>query len=147
MRKVGSIITSLSGIMVIVGVFLAWFKFCIYGYCESLSGWDSITASRPFTENGSGYFFMVFIGGIFMAVFALSALIVSLASKGNKAAIAILGIFSMAGALVAIGGCIWFMMSVNDVFSYVSYGFYIAFAAAIIGFIFATLASVFSKGR
>ena len=106
-----------------------------------------MTASRPFTENGSGYFFMVFIGGILMSVFALSTLIVSLASKGSRAAIAILGILSIAGALVAIGGGIWFMISINDAFNYVSYGFYIAFAAAIIGFIFATLTAVFSKGR
>ncbi|MFA5054850.1 MAG: hypothetical protein WC562_01580 [Dehalococcoidia bacterium] len=92
---------------------------------------------------------MMFIGGILMAVFALPAFIVSLASKGGKAAIATLGILSIVAGLVAVGGGVWFMIdaAVNDLFSFVAYGFYIAFAAAIVGFIFAILTAAFSKGK
>ena len=91
-----------------------------------------------------------------MAICALPAFIVSLASKGGRAAIVTLGIFAMLGAFVAIGGCIWYVISAIDVMdlfsiagldSSIYYGFYISAAAAVIGFIFAILTAAFSKGR
>jgi hypothetical protein len=145
MRIAGSIITVICGIVVVVGVFLAWAKACSMGYCFSMSGWDGISASITDAFDA----FMVFIGGIMMAGFALPAFIVSLASKGGRAAIATLSILSIVGAVIALGGCIWFIIdaAVNDMFSYISYGFYIALAAAIVGFIFAILTAAFSKGK
>ena len=145
MRIAGSIITVICGIIVIVGVFLAWAEACYMGYCISMSGWDGISMSITDSFNA----FMVFIGGIMMAVFAIPAFIVSLASKGGRAAIATLGILALVGALVAVGGGAWFMIdaAVNDVFGYIAYGFWIAFVAAIVGFIFAILTAAFSKGK
>jgi hypothetical protein len=146
MRIAGSIITVICGIVVVVGVFLAWAGDCYSGYgCFSVSGWDGISASITDAFDA----FMVFIGGIMMAGFALPAFIVSLASKGGRAAIATLSILSIVGAVIALGGGIWFMIdaAVNDMFSLVDYGFYIAFAAAIVGFIFAILTAAFSKGK
>ena len=145
MRIAGSIITLICGIVVIVGVFLAWAKACYMGYCVTMSGWDGISMSISDSFNA----YLVFIGGILMAVFALPAFIVSLATKGGRAAVATLSIFAIVGALAAIGGGIWFMIdaAVNDMFGYISYGFYIAFAAAIVGFVFAILTAAFSKGK
>jgi len=145
MRIAGSIITLICGIVVIVGVFLAWADACYMGYCISVSGWDGISVSITDAFDA----FLVFIGGIMMAVFALPAFIVSLASKGGRAAVATLGILAIVGGLVAVGGGVWFMIDavINDMFGYISYGFYISFAAAIVGFIFAILTASFSKGR
>lgn len=145
MRIAGSIITAICGIVVVVGVFLAWVQACYMGYCMSFSGWDAIDMSVGDAIN----VLMVFVGGILMAVFAVPAFIVSLASKGGKAAIATLGILSMVAGFVAVGGAVWFMIdaAINEGFSYIAYGFYISLAAAIVGFIFAILTAAFSKGR
>jgi hypothetical protein len=145
MRIAGSIITLICGILVIVGVFLAWAESCFMGFCVSISGWDGISVGVTDAFDA----FMVFIGGIVMAVFALPTLIVSLAAKGGRAAVVTLSIFAILGALIAVGGGAWFMIdaATNDMLSLVSYGFYISFAAAIIGFVFAILTAAFSKGR
>ena len=97
-----------------------------------------------------------------MAVCALPAFIVSLASKGGKAAIVTLGIFSILGAFVAIGGCIWYVISALDIIDVASigmsflgmnaslsiaYGFYISAAAAVLGLVFAILTAAFAKGK
>ncbi len=145
MRIAGSIITLICGIMVIVGVFLAWMDF---GWGMTASGWDLASIGNYLGET-FWETYIVLAGGVLMAVFALPAFIVSLASKGGRAAIVTLGIFAIVGSLVAVGGGVWYIIdaAVNDVFSYVAYGFYIAFAAAIVGFIFAILTAAFSKGR
>ena len=145
MRIAGSIITLICGIVVIVGVFLAWAEACYMGYCLTLSGWDGISISISESFNA----FLVFIGGILMAVFALPAFIVSMATKGGRAAVTTLDILAMVGALAAIGGGIWFIIDAaqDHLLGYISYGFYIAFAAAIVGFIFAFLTVAFSKGK
>lgn len=137
MRIAGSIITLICGIVVIVGVFLTWMD----AYGVTASGWDS-TSSEYF-----GY--VVLAGGVLMAVFALPAFIVSLAAKGGRAAVVTLGIFAIVGSLVAIGGGVWTIIwaAQNHVLSYTAYGFYITFAAAIVGFIFAILTAAFSKGK
>ncbi|MEA1958117.1 MAG: hypothetical protein U9N44_00360 [Chloroflexota bacterium] len=87
-------------------------------------------------------------GSIITAICGI-LLIVSLAAKGGRGAVITLGIFAIVGALAAIGGCIWFTIdaATNDVFSFVSYGYYIAIGAAILGLIFAILTAAFAKGR
>ncbi len=141
MRIAGSIITAICGILLIVSIFLPW----VDAWGWTASGWDGISASVGDSMN----VFLVFIGGIIMALFALPAFIVSLAAKGGRGAVITLGIFAIVGALAAIGGCIWFTIDAvtNDVFSFVSYGYYIAIGAAILGLIFAILTAAFAKGR
>jgi hypothetical protein len=145
MRIAGSIITAICGILVIVGVFLAWID---AGWGITLSGWDLTSIGNYFGET-FWETYVVLAGGVLMTVFALPAFIVSLATKGGRAAVTTLGIFAIVGALVAVGGGVWYIIdaAVNDMFSYVAYGFYIAFAAAIVGFIFAILTAAFSKGK
>ena len=60
-----------------------------------------------------------------------------------------LSIFALIGALAAIGGSAYFLIdaAMDDSFSMVSYGAYIALAGAIVGFIFAILTAAFSKGK
>lgn len=142
MRIAGSIITAICGILVVVAIFLAWMDL---GWFGSMSAWDGISASVGDAMD----VFLVFLGGILMAVFAIPTFIVSLAAKGGKAAVVTLSIFAIVGALIAIGGNIWFLIDAirYDAFSVVSYGFWIALAGSIVGFIFAILTASFSKGR
>ena len=149
MRIAGSIITLICGIVVVVGVFLAWYQYCTsLGWgetCVTVSGWN-------FGDWGDwAGTWVVLGGGVLMAVCALPAFIVSLASKGGRAAIVTLGIFAMIGALVAIGGCIWYVVEVLDAIDWfggsIAYGFYISAAAAVLGFLFAILTAAFSKGK
>jgi hypothetical protein len=154
MRIAGSIITAICGIVVIVGVFLTWIDFS-YGYMScGITGLDLIKGSftcmgQSVSDLGSAIeAWLILGGGIVMTAFAIPAFIVSLAAKGGKAAIITLSIFAIVGALVAIGGGIWTFIDVGgEGLSYLAYGFYIAFAAAIVGFIFAILTAVFSKGK
>jgi hypothetical protein len=144
MRIAGSIITLICGIVVIVGVFLTWLDM---GWGMTLSGWD-LTSFASYLGATSWYTYLALAGGVLMVAFALPAFIVSLAAKGGRAAVITLGIFAIVGALVAIGGCVWAMIDVGaSNLSYVAYGFYITFAAAIVGFIFAILTAAFSKGK
>ena len=152
MRIAGSIITAICGIVVIVAIcFLHWSD-------GGATGWDYIDASMA--ADGFLNVFLVFLGGILMAVFAIPAFIVSLASKGGRAAVLTLGILAIVGALLAIGGSAWFIidyvfdpfwsqmgLSALDAFKDLSYGLWIAIAGAIVGFIFAILTTAFSKGR
>ncbi len=145
MRIAGSIITAICGIVVIVSIFLAWYD--LGAWYGTVSAWEGIKAS--ISVDGALDVFLVFLGGILMTVFAIPAFIVSLATKGGRAAILTLGILAIVGALLAIGGSAWFLIDTisNDGFSYMSYGFWIAAAGSIIGFIFAILTAAFSKGK
>jgi hypothetical protein len=147
MRIAGSIITAICGIVVIVAIFLAWYD--LGAYYGTVSAWDGIKES--ISVNGALDVFLVFLGGILMTVFAIPAFIVSLASKGGRAAIVTLSIFAILGALLAIGGSAWFLIDTVTTegfsFSYLGYGVWIALAGAIIGFIFAILTAAFSKGK
>ena len=161
MRKVGWIITLICGMVVIGGVFLAWANVCAtVGGCRTGSGWDMLklgTTLAPFGLKDMSCPYVVLVGGALMAIGALSAFIVSLSSKGSRGAIVKLSIFAMLGAVVAIGGCTWYIFSalhVRDVLSTaagwttsINYGFYITEAAAIVGLISAIVTVVFSKGR
>jgi hypothetical protein len=144
MRIAGAIITAICGIVVIVSIFLNWYDLSSAGY-GTYTAWWSISESL----GDSLDVFSVFIGGILMAVFAIPAFIVSLASKGGRAAVLTLSIFAIIGALLAIGGSTYFIIdaATNEAFSYVGYAFWIAIAAAVVGFVFAILTAAFSKGR
>ena len=181
MRIAGSIITLICGIVVVVGVFLlAWMNMCEQswlGYqCLASSGWDMTSLKAIFADEGiSSYMlaslgynidmygvYLVLGGGALMAVCALPAFIVSLATKGGKAAVLTLSILAIVGALVAIGGCVWYIISALDVIELTSlggsflgidsdctiyYGFYITAAAAVLGLVFAILTAAFAKGK
>jgi len=150
MRIAGSIITAICGIVIIVSIFLPWYSY--FGFGTS-NAWDGISTSISDAMD----VFLVFMGGIVMTVFAIPAFIVSIAAKGGKAAVVTLSIFSIVGALLAIGGSVWFIIdTVLDsfldqmgigAFDVISYGVWIAIAAAVVGFIFAILTAAFSKGK
>jgi len=146
MRIAGSIITAICGIVVVVSIFLNWIDMGSFGWgAVTLTGWNCIDAS----VGDFMHVLLVLIGGILMAVFGISAFIVSLATKGGKAAVITLGIFAVVGALLAIGGSAWFMIdaAADSAFSVVSYGVWIALAGAVVGFVFAILTAAFSKGK
>jgi hypothetical protein len=144
MRIAGSIIAAICGIVVIVSIFLNWVDLGI-GSWGTATAWNCIDAS----VGDWWYLLLVLVGGILMTVCAIPAFIVSLASKGGKAAIVTLSIFAIVGAVLAVGGSVWFIVdaALDDAFSAVSYGVWIAIAAAIVGFIFAILTASFSKGK
>jgi hypothetical protein len=146
MRIAGSIIAAICGIVVVVSIFLNWIDMGSLGWgSATLTGWNCIDAS----VGDFIHVLLVLIGGILMAIFGISAFIVSLATKGGKAAVITLGIFAVVGALLAIGGSAWFMIdaAADSAFSVVSYGVWIALAGAVVGFIFAILTAAFSKGK
>ena len=157
MRIAGSIITAICGIVVVVSVFLTWLDMSYSGYGYSFScgatGLNllkgSVTCMGYTSDIGTATQpWLILGGGIVMTLFAIPAFIVSLAAKGGKAAIITLSIFAILGALVAIGGGIWTFIDVGgDGLSFLAYGFYIGFAAAVVGFIFAILTAAFSKGK
>ena len=128
MRIAGSIITLICGIGVLVGVFLPWMSVPGWG---SVSGWDVVSLGEI-----EGY--LVLGGGALMALCALPAFIVSVASKGGKAAVITLSIFATLAALVAVGGAIWFIveMLTEGGGSFIGYGLYVSAGAAVLGFIF-----------
>ena len=152
MRIAGSIITAICGILVVVSIFLPWFDMGI-GSWGQLSAWDAIDIS----VGDSIHVLLVMIGGILMAAFAIPAFIVSLASKGGKAAVVTLGIFAVVGALLGIVGSAWFLIEfVADstwaqmgmsAWDFLGYAVWIAIAASIIGFIFSILTAAFAKGK
>jgi hypothetical protein len=152
MRIAGSIIAAICGIVVIVSIFLPWFDMGI-GSMGQMSAWDGIDAS----VGDFRYFLLVMIGGILMAVFGISAFIVSLASKGGRAAVLTLGLFALVGAFLAIGGSVWFLVDYfadptwaqwgMSAWDFLGYGVWIALVGSIIGFIFAILTAAFAKGK
>jgi len=148
-RATGTFITITCGIVVIVSVFLSWIDWGQTTY----TAWNYIDASL----SSNFYLLLVLVGGILMIIFNIPTFIFTLASKGSRKAIITLNVLTMIGALLAVGGSIWFITDVKinslldqmgiDVLSVISYGVWIAIAGAMIGFIFAILTSVLSKAR
>jgi len=154
MAKAGATISLISGIVVIIGVFLPWMK---VGSGWAWSGWDMTTM---------GYFyiwlqlvayvhiFAIYIivgGGLFMAICAIPVWLEAFIPKGGRTYKVMLFLMIF-GALVAIGGCIWALfraINIIDEFSAVGYhaslyyGFYITTAAAVICLI-STILTAFS---
>jgi len=146
MRIAGSIITAICGIVIIAAIFLTWVDASGYfGYGSTASAWDLIDGSA----GDWWYLVIVLVGGILMALFAVPAFIVSLASKGSRAAIVTLSLFAIVGSVLSIFGSAYFIIDAvsDDAFDIVSYGVWIALAGAIVGFIFAILTASFSKGK
>lgn len=145
MKKAGPIVVLFCGVIVLVGIFLPWASASVtvegVTISASLSGWDTISdwgigeAIEPF---------LVFIGGILIFVLALPAVIVSMNPEGSQKVVRILSILASLGAALATGVAIWlFAEAIDDgLVEFVSYGFYISFAAAVLGLVFGIIVSV-----
>lgn len=144
MRTIGTAITLVCGILVIVGVFLPWISesTSILGFTVSFSksGWSIIDASgwdiSDFVLSDNIHALLVLIGGIVMTVCVLPALILSTLPVVRIATV-LLGIVASLAALVAIGGAAWFIVDMmnSDAGSYIGYGIYLSAAAAFVGLI------------
>ena len=132
MRIAGSVLTLICGIVVLVGVFMLWAP--VGFFTVSGSGWDIIdkVGVQPF---------MVLMAGIAVIGFALPSFIVSMVTRGGKAAVVTLSALASIASIVALGGAIWFIIDVltslpNFQLSAIGYGVYISAAAALVGMIF-----------
>ena len=143
MRIAGSVITLICGIVIVVGLFLPWgvaFPFIGEG-----DGWWM----RNINEVGLVPPLLVLAGGIGTIVLALPAFIVSLATRGARAAVLSLGVLASVTASVAIVGAVWFLAVawLEPRFTAISYGSYVCAAAAVLGMIFATVTAAVSGVR
>jgi hypothetical protein len=154
MKIAAVIIALLCGIAVLAGIFLPWGEASgsILGFFNisySVTGFDVINSSHwdlitraALSDNIHAV--MVLIGAAIMIVCALPALFLSMSSGGGKAAVTPFGILISLGAIVAIGGLIWFFIDVSSVenwTNYIGYGTYICGGGAVLGLIFGALAS------
>ena len=150
MRLVAVIIALLCGTAVLAGIFLPWgegegslgfFSFSVTGLnIISSSGWDI----SDFALSDNLHAVMVLIGAAIMIVCALPALFLAASSGGGRVAVIPLGILIVFGAIIAIGGLIWFFVDMSSVDSwtdYVGYGTYVCGGGAVLGLIFGALAS------
>ena len=154
MKIVAVIIALLSGIVVLVSIFLPWIHYSIGSNISySLSGWGVFHDTSWFDNimlkvlqlDSNMHVLIVFIAAIVMVVCALPALFLSVSSGGGKATVKPFGILISLGAVVAIAGLVWFfidMSSVKNWTDYVGYGTYICGGGAVLGLIFGALASV-----
>ena len=148
MRAIGSGVTLVCGVLIIVGVFLPWISesTSILGLTISVSksGWSIIDASSwdisAFVLSDNMHALLVLIGGVVMTVCALTALILSTLPVVRIATV-LLGILASLVALVAIGGAAWFIVDMmnSDAGSYIGYGVYLSAAAAVVGLIFGSV--------
>lgn len=135
MRIAGSIVTLICGIVALVGVFLPW----ISSGGTSVSGWNLTTLAGLV---GQTYMqpYLVLGGGAVMAVFCLPAFIVSVATRGGRAAVLTLGIFATLASLLVIGGAAWVIIdaAIDPMLgiSFVGYGAYMSVAAGVLGLSF-----------
>ena len=139
MKIAGPIILLICGVMALVGVFLPWVGGIV-------SGWDAIS---EYGINDATEPFLVFIGSILLLAFALPALIVSANSEGSQKAVLTLCILASLGAAVGISGASWLLSDVikGDGVEFLSYGFYMSYAAAVLGLIFGIIVSVRASAR
>ena len=147
---VASIIASICGVAVIAGYSFPW----VGGEGIYFSGSNLASPSSMFgDESMFGFLFsglsfpeisFVRIGGIVLLICSLIAFIVSmvLVKRNNNLdrAVRALGIISTIGAVVAMGGVVWFIVhSISDDifdFSDFAFGLYVAGVAATLGLIF-----------
>jgi hypothetical protein len=139
MKIVSPIILLICGVMALVGVFLPW----VVG---EVSGWDAIS---EFGINDATEPLLVFIGSILLLVFALSTVIVSANPKGSQKVVLTLNILASLRAALGIAGASWLISDViiNDGLDFLSYGFYVSYAAAVLGIIFGIIVSVRTATR
>jgi len=131
MKIVGPIILLVCGVIALVGIFLPWASDGVI----SISGWEAFS---DFGIDEAPEPLLVFIGSIFLLVFALPAVIVSANPEGSQKVLLSLCILASLGAAVGIGGASWFLFGAidNDAVELLSYGFYISYAASALGLIF-----------
>ena len=155
MRIAGSVLTLICGIVVLVGVFMTWFS--------GTSGWDIIDVKmlgaigfHPVCQHLDFYQpLMVLIAGIAVIVFALPSFIVSVVTRGGKAAVVTLSALASVASVVALGGAVWFiidiLIDVGPFFNMngldiIDYGIFISAVAALVGMIcaFVTMSAAIS---
>jgi len=155
MRIAGSVLTLICGIVVLVGVFMTWFS--------GTSGWDIIDVKmlgaigfHPVWQHLDFYQpLMVLIAGIAVIVFALPSFIVSVVTRGGKAAVVTLSALASVASVVALGGAVWFiidiLIDVGPFFNMngldiIDYGIFISAVAALVGMIcaFVTMSAAIS---
>jgi hypothetical protein len=138
-KIVGPIILLFCGVIALVGIFLPW----VGDGVISLSGWEAFSnfGIDKVTEP-----FLVFIGSILVLVFSLPAFIFSV-NPGGSQLVRNLCILASIGAAVGIGGASWFLIEVinEDLVEILSYGFYVSYAAAALGFVFGIITTITSQ--
>jgi outer membrane biosynthesis protein TonB len=147
MRIAGSVVVLIMGIAVLLGVFLTWLdvSFGPFGAFTD-SGWNLF---MDFGVSDATEPFLAFLGGVIMIGCGLVAFIVSMSTKGGRAAVMTMGIISSIAGLVAVGGALWYIIDAlaNDVIDVVGYGVYISIVAALVGFTFAIITAATSGPR
>ncbi len=163
MRKAAIGLSVLCAAALLGGIFLPWIHYSAasaggLSLSYSLSGWgvfhdttwfDNIALSA-LSVNSHVHALIVFIAAVVMALAAVSALVVSLASEDRRAGIGALGVIISLAALVAIGGLAWFLadMSSADNWShYVGAGVYVCGAGALLGLVCGIVASAGARQR
>lgn len=147
MMIAGPIVVLVCGIVVLIGVFLPWISGPAWWPTTiTLSGWDGVS---QYGLNNATEACLVFFGGVLIIGFALPAVIASLTSKGSQKTVRNLCILASVAALLAVGDALWALIPIvsDDLTDFVSYGFYISFAAAILGLVFGIIASVRAATR
>ena len=144
----GLIVVLVCGIVLLIGVFLPWISGPVWWSTTavSFSGWDGIS---QYGINNATEACLVFFGGVLIIGFTLPAAIASLTSKGSQQTVRNLSIIASVGALIAIVGALWAFIPimVDGLTDFVSYGFYISFAAAFLGLVFGIIVSVRAATR
>lgn len=152
MRIIAVVMALLCGIAVLAGIFLPWGEVSgsVLGVDWSISatGMDIISSSEwdisDLALSDNLHAILVLVGAAIMIVCALPALFLAASPIGSRVAVMPLGILISLGALVAIGGLVWFfvdMSSVENWADYLGYGSYICGGGAILGIISGALAS------
>ena len=152
MRIAALIIALLCGIAVLTGIFLPWGEVSgsILGvdWSSSATGLDVISNSgwdiSDFALSDNMHAVLVLIGAAIMLVCAFPALILAASSGSAKGAHTAFGILISLGAVIAIGGLIWFfvdMSSVENWTDFIGHGIYVCWGGAVPGLIFGLLAA------
>ncbi|UCE97419.1 MAG: hypothetical protein JSV74_05565 [Dehalococcoidia bacterium] len=131
MKKAGSIILLICGIIALTGFFLPW----IGDNITIMSGWGILS---EYGINGIAQYFIFFIGNMLLLVLAIPTVIASMDTEESRKTLLSLSILASLGAAVGVGGATWLLSELisqggGEIFQY---GFYISFAAVVIGFIF-----------
>ena len=163
MRKVAIGLSVLCAAALLGGVFLPWIHYSAgsaggLSLSYSLSGWGVFQDTNWFDDialsalrvDSNVHALIVFIAAIVMALAAVAAFVLSLASEGRRAGVGAAGVIISLAALVAIGGLAWFlvdMSSVDSWFDYVGTGVYLCGAGAVLGLVCGIVASAGARQR
>lgn len=128
----GAIILLICSVLTLVGVFLPWITFSgsasgmglSMDMAESISGWDLVSNVSFYDMvlwTGTIDPYLIVGGAIAMVVGTLGAIIVSRTSDDPGGALKVFGGAIIIGAIVAIIGAVWFMISSSDIYGTTSY--------------------------